>query len=199
MDNVRKTYKQGISQEFVDEETGELIRQTVVTERVEGYVDLKLPEKHKLNNGNFIILFQKSMLEIALNNHLFTRSEMTILFYLLGTAGIGNSIYCDYPTLIEDLGIKRENCVTALNSLIRKGLVLKKSTGSRQKRESALMNVRINFDQLNYNLAYNGKIKDFGKVKHDHPAIELEAPKVAMQTDIFGEATPVNELKNIDL
>lgn len=165
---------QGISQEYVDEETGEITRQMVITETVEGFTDLKLPTKHKLNNGNFIVVFQNAMAEISKNGGCFTRNEFHLLFHFLGTAGLGNSIYTDYPTLVKELGIQRTHCVTALKSLERKGLIIKKGTGSRSKNESALMNVRMNFDQLNYNFAYNGKIKDFKNVQYDHPPLSID-------------------------
>lgn len=186
---MKKNYKskisQGISQEFYNEETGEITRQMVITETIDGFDDVKLPKKHYLNNGNFLIIFQKAMAEISKNGKSFTRNEFHLLFYFLGSAGIGNSIYCDYPTLIEELGIQRTHCVTALNSLVKKGLVIKKSTGSRFKNEAALMNVRINFDQLNYNFAYNGKIKDFKKVQYDHPPINLIPDNTEMKGTLF--------------
>jgi hypothetical protein len=185
MANYKGKITQGISQEFIDEETGEITRQMVITETIDGFSDLKLPTKHRLNNGNFLIIFQKAMAEISKNGKNFTRNEFHLLFHFLGSAGIGNSIYCDYPTLVEELGINRGNCVTALNSLIKKGIVLKKSTGSRSKNEAALMNVRINFDQLNYNFAYNGKIKDFKKVQYDHPPLSIENTNEPKQLDLF--------------
>jgi hypothetical protein len=171
----RKTYKTSIQQGYIDEETGEIFNQYVVTEQVEGYVDLKLPTKHRLDNGNFIVLFQKAMLEIALNHHLFTRSEMAILFYLLGTAGIGNSISIDYPTLVNELNIKRTHCSTAINTLVKKGIIVRNKSRQRMKNESQLMNLSVNFDQLNYNLAYNGKMKDFKSLKYNHPEISLNS------------------------
>lgn len=170
----KKTYKHSLCQGFIDTDTGEVIKQTVVTEVVEGYKDLKLPEKHKINNGNFIVLFQKAMYEISINHHLFTRNEFVLLTYLIGTAGIGNSIYIDYPTLTDELKIKRPNIVTAINSLVKKGIIVKnKAKLHRSRSEAVLMQMSLNFDQLNYNLAYVGKFKEHSRLKGTHPPITL--------------------------
>lgn len=171
---VKTHFKSALQQGYVDEETGEVFRQTVTTEQVSGFTDVKLPIKHKLNNGNFIVLFQKSMYEIALNHKKFTRNELTLLIYFLGSAGLGNSIYVDYPTLMVDLELQRSNIVTAINSLTAKGIIIKAKAKGRSKGESQLMRVNVNFDQLNYNLAYNGKIKEFKKLKDNHPVIDLQ-------------------------
>ena len=196
----RKTYKTAIQQGYIDEETGEQVRQTVTTEIIEGFIDVKLPKRNKLNNGNFIVVFQKAMFEIAKHNKNFTRNEMILLFYFLGTAGIANSIYIDYPTLVEELGIKRPNMVTAVNSLVRKGIIIKeKPFGSRSRNEAQVMEVSLNFDQLNYNLAYNGKFKDFKKVLPAHPEIMLEPDTRHKQITIFDaikEAEKESDSKN---
>lgn len=165
---------QGLMQEYVDTDTGELIRQTVTTEVIEGYVDVKLPEKHKFNNGNFIVLFQKSMLEVIKHRKNFQRYELELLLYFLGTAGIANSIYVDYPTLMEDLGYARSIVVKAVRGLEKKGIILRAKAKGRQQDESQLMKVSMNFDQLNYNFGYNGKIKEFSVLKNDHPPLAIE-------------------------
>jgi hypothetical protein len=171
----KKTFKTGLQQIVIDEETGEIVRQTLTTEIVEGYTDVKLPNKARLNNGGFITLFQSAMLIIAKNyKKSFTKDEGAVLFYLIGIAGLGNSISIDYPELVEELGMQRPNAVTAIKSLERKNiLIVNKERGSRRQNESLEMRVKVNFDQLNYNLAYNGKIIDFSKVKHDHPPLKI--------------------------
>jgi hypothetical protein len=171
----KTTYKSGVSQSVVDEETGEVIIQTVTTEYVPGYQDVKLPERAKFNNGGFITLFQASLVTIARNyKKYFTKDEGAVLFYLIGTAGIGNSINIDYQELVDELGIQRTNAVTAIKSLERKNIIILMKKGSRMKGRAHEMNITMNFDQLNYHLAYNGKIKEFGKIKHGHPELNIE-------------------------
>lgn len=184
---MKKTYKSALQQGYIDEETGEQFTQTLITERVEGYVDLKLPQKAKFNNGNFIVLFQKSMYEIAKNRKLFTKDELTLLIYFLGTAGMGNSIFIDYPTIMEDLKIDKGNCSRSVNSLTTKGIIIRSKAKGRSQNESQLMKVSINFDQLNYNLAYNGKIKDHTKLKLEHPDLSIFQNQITIFDDINNE------------
>jgi hypothetical protein len=172
----RNSYKTGLQHIEVNNETGEILKQTITTEVIEGYKDVKLPEKHFFpkSTGSFITLFQDSMKLIAQNGRkYFTKDELIILIYLLGTAGIANSIVIDYPLLVSELGIQRTNSVTAVKSLIRKGVVIKQSEYRGGLRSSKEMQLTVNFDQLNYSLAYNGKIKEFKEKQFIHPKLTI--------------------------
>jgi hypothetical protein len=186
---IRKTYKQGLSQEFVDEETGEIIRQVLVTERVEGYNDVKLPNKGRLDNGDFIVLFQKSMELIAKLK--LSHNEMKLFIYLIGTAGIGNSVTTDLDIISKELSWYKQNTSTALKGLVKRNIVIRHD-GYRYGHTPLPMNLKLNFDQLNYNLAYNGKIKEYKKAKINHPPIVFDdiSPN---QLDIF---SVINENEN---
>ena len=184
----KATYKTGLQQEFVDEETGEIIRQTVTTEVVEGYRDVKLPDRAKLNNGRFITLFQEAMLTISgnANKSKMKREELIILIYLLGSAGIGNSVVLQQDEIVKATGIEQGNVSRALKLLKEKRIVLERSK-YKNGRGKVDWEFQINFDQLNYNLAYNGKIKDFSKVKHTHPPLAINESISPNQLDIFGQ------------
>jgi len=190
----RSSYKTGLSVIQVDEETGEMLKQTITTEVIEGFRDVKLPERHKFKSGPFITLFQNSMKLIAQNGKKnFTKDELVILIFLLGTAGLGNSIVVDYPLLSEELNIQRTHCVTAIKSLILKGIIIKQKEYRADRNTPKEMQLSVNFDQLNYNLAYNGKIKDHSTLKFVHPDLELEE-KNKKQLDIF-KTIPLDEDK----
>lgn len=165
------TYTQGLKQVTVDEETGEIITQTVVTEVKQGHRVLQLPIKERFNNGSFITVFQEPLIKIAKSKNFFSKDEAFVLMYLIATAKIGNSIDLDYLFLEEELGIRRPNLVTAVKALERKNIIIRKKSGQRAKKESQEYSITLNFDQLNYNLAYNGKIKDFKNVKTEHPSL----------------------------
>ena len=60
----KTTYKTRLVKERVDEETGEILRQAVETEYVPGFVDVKLPKRKHLGNGDFLVIFQNTMLRI---------------------------------------------------------------------------------------------------------------------------------------
>jgi hypothetical protein len=182
-----KTYKTGIAQEIIDENTGEVFRQSVITEHIEGFRDVKLPDRARFNNGSFITLFQASMLVIATNakKTKMTKEELIILLYLLGTAGIANSVILNYAEIVAETGIDKANVSRAIKALKSK-MVIIETTQERRYRKSVDRELSLNFDQLNYNLAWNGKTKDFGKMKHKHPPLQLEGTISPNQIDIFG-------------
>ncbi len=172
----------------VDKETGEVIKMTEVTRTIEvpvleDYVDVKLPRKFKFNNGGFVTIFQKAMANIAMFGKL-SKGEMQLLLYLIGTCGMGNSICIDLVKLSKDLGTSKGNASNYLKGLVERNIVIRKD-GYRYGKTPLPFELHLNFDQINYDLAYNGKTKEFGKKKSEHPQL--------MQAD--GE-TPLLQKKN---
>ena len=172
----------------VDKETGEVIKMTEVTRTIEvpvleDYVDVKLPRKFKFKNGGFVTIFQKAMANIAMFGKL-SKGEMQLLLYLIGTCGMGNSICIDLVKLSKDLGTSKGNASNYLKGLVERNIVIRKD-GYRYGKTPLPFELHLNFDQINYDLAYNGKTKEFGKKKSEHPQL--------MQAD--GE-TPLLQKKN---
>lgn len=157
---MAKTYKQKIT------------RETIENEIIDDYVDVKLPKKHQLNNGGFITIFQKAMLNIAILSNL-TKNEYQILLYLIGTAGVDNSVSLDLNIISDALNIKKPNVSSALGSLVSRNIVLRKN-GYRYGNNPLPFELSLNYDQINYDLAYNGKVKEFKNVQFKHPQISHE-------------------------
>lgn len=182
MTKKNTTYKTGIQQEFINEDTGELVRQYVVTEVVPNYIDVKLPKKEKFNNGNFITIFQNTMYNISKYAKL-TKNEYQLLIFLLGTAGLDNSICVDLNILSEELNLKKPNLSTALKGLEKRNIIIRKNQFYKGGKKE--MELSLNYDQLNYELAFKGKIKEYKTLKFNHPEIVsqkaetnlLEVPK----------------------
>ena len=189
MEEKRKTYKSALMNETIDERTGEVIRQAVVTEVIPGYIDVKVPRKGRFNNGEFITIFQNTMYRIATEANL-TKGEYKLLLYLLGTAGIDNSVCTDYQLLVEELGDKRPNIVKALKGLVDRNIVIRQDGyrgGNRSNTKLLPMELRVNYDQLNYDVSYKGKVKDYSKFKGIHPEIEPnpQLPAKKKEPDLF--------------
>jgi DNA-binding MarR family transcriptional regulator len=166
----------------IDQETGEIVarRTTRIIEQVDEYRDVKLPKKHKFDNGNFITLFQEAVLKFSMNENL-SRTEMRVLFYLIGTAGIGGSINITNAYIAKDLNIKIPHISTSINSLVGKNIIIKKkdfglytSNDKGERTREKVMNISLNFDRFNYNFAYNGRIKDYKQIQHKDPEILIE-------------------------
>ena len=180
----KTTYKTRLVKERVDEETGEIIRQAVETEYVPGFVDVKLPKRKHLGNGDFITVFQNTMFRIATEAKL-SKNEMQILFYLLGTAGFDNSIYIDLDILSGDLDIKKPNVSTALKGLLKRNIIIKRDGYRGGNQKTKPFELSINYDQLNYSITWKGDYNEHKKVKMNHPEI-LSLPKEEpKQLDLF--------------
>ena len=180
----KTTYKTRLVKERVDEETGEIIRQAVETEYVPGFVDVKLPKRKHLGNGDFITVFQNTMFRIATEAKL-SKNEMQILLYLLGTAGFDNSIYIDLDILSGDLDIKKPNVSTALKGLLKRNIIIKRDGYRGGNQKTKPFELSINYDQLNYGITWKGDYNEHKKVKMNHPEI-LSLPKEEpKQLDLF--------------
>lgn len=141
----------------------------------EGYSIHVLPDKKRFNNGNFIVLFQELLIAIAIEGNL-TKNEYQLLIYLIGKTGYDNSVLLDLQILSDDLGVKKSNISTALKGLVMRNIIIRKD-GYRYGNQPLPMELSFNYDQLNYKLAYNGKIGNYSKTKHQHPEIEHIPPK----------------------
>lgn len=191
----KTTYKTRLVKERVDEETGEIIRQAVETEYVPGFVDVKLPKRKHLGNGDFITVFQNTMFRIATEAKL-SKNEMQILFYLLGTAGFDNSIYIDLDILSGDLDIKKPNVSTALKGLLKRNIIIKRDGYRGGNQKTKPFELSINYDQLNYSITWKGDYNEHKKVKMNHPEIlslPKEEPKQLDLFDLIEEAEKDNK------
>lgn len=184
-------------EEVVDPETGEVkIRlteetQTRTVEVLQDYVDVKLPKKFKFNNGNFITVFQNAMANLAMFGKL-TKGEMQLLLYLIGTCGTQNSVCLDLPKLVDALKMDKGNLKRALDGLCMRNIVVK-TDGYRTGKSPLPFELNLNFSQINYNLAYNGKIKDYRSNKTDHPQLLQADGKTPLVENKQQKALPTLE------
>jgi hypothetical protein len=147
----------------------EVTTQTIEMPIIEGYVDLKLPQRHKFNNGNFVTVFQKAILNISQFANL-TKNELILFLYLIGSVNIDNSVCIDLNILSDELNIAKPNVSNALAGLVRRNIVIRKN-GYRYGKNPMPMELVINYDQLNFNVAYNGKTRDYQITKGKHPEL----------------------------
>lgn len=162
-------------EEVVDPKTGEVkvrLTEETITRTVEvtpEFVDLKVPKKFRFNNGNFVTIFQKAILNMAMFGKL-SKNEMHLLLYLIGSCGVGNSICTDLDKLSNDLGLRKPNVSAALKGLVERNIVVRKD-GYRYGKTPLPIELHLDFDQINYDLAYNGKIKNYRENKSNHPQL----------------------------
>lgn len=177
---------------FTEKTTETTTERTIEVPIVENYVDVKLPVKHRFDNGGFITVFQGALRNIAMFGHL-TKNELSLLVYLIGSCGVDNSVCIDLNILSEDLDIKKPNVATALKGLVTRNIVIRKN-GYRYGNNPLPMQLSLNYDQINYNLAYNGKTKNFRRHKVEHPQI-TEMDSVTLLED-HRQGQPVRTVTN---
>ena len=157
---------------------------TLEIPQVDGYVDIKLPVKHFFNNGDFITVFQKAL--DAISKAKLTKNEYKLLLYFIGNCRMNNSICVDLNILSEELQLDKGNLSRALGSLTKRNIIIR-ANGNRYSNHPLPISVQINYDQLNYNLAYNGKTKNFSKHKTDHPLLTEEDGCTLLESHSMGE------------
>lgn len=175
----------------IDEFGNRTVTQKVIYEQrefVEGYTDVRLPIKHKFQNGGFITVFQEALQTIVQYGNL-SKSEMALLLWLLGTAGIDGSIITDLDEMSGALGIGKPMASKALKGLVERNIVLRRDR-SRYERTPLRMDLTFNYDQLNYNIAYNGKTANFKRKRFEHPALSVPGGQEGEWIDtVTGQAT----------
>lgn len=188
---------------ITEKQTEKIVERSIEVPILDNYIDIKLPKKHKFNNGNFITIFQKAMVNIS-KFAKFTKNEYQLFLYLIGAAGSDNSVCVDLNFLAKELNIKKPNVSTALKGLTRRNIVIRRD-GYRYGNNPLPIELSLNYDQLNYNVAYNGQTKLFHEKSPKHPSVtdiegrvlnELEKNKNLPhphQTTIFDEITRVEE------
>lgn len=175
--------------------TREIIEREISSEYDGEYRNITVRNKPKLNNGDFITLFQDVMLELSRAE--LTKNELRMLFYLIGTAEKGNAICIDLNTLCFELSDNKGNVSRTLNSLSKKNIIIKATKqGARMRGETNYYELSLNFNRLNYQLAYKGKIKDYKHFQHRDPKIDLKALPAADENQLkipFGDEGKIFE------
>jgi hypothetical protein len=143
-----------------------IIERTTEREVIEDWNDVKLPKKHRLNNGNFIVLFQKAVIEIA-EKGVLTKNEMRLFLYLIGKTEISNEVKLPIIEISKALNEARSNIYTALVGLKNKNI--------------AIWDKQLKTLRLNYDIAYKGKVKDFKAVQYKDEPLQLDKPKYKEQ------------------
>ena len=155
-------------------------KEKIMIERevVPGYRDVKLRVVEKFDNGPFISVFQEILYEITTKGRL-NRTEYALFNYFMAVAKTDGSVILDLPFLCLELDLLKSNCCTALNSLVKRNIILKKclSRGDRRSKKPDFYELSLSLDRLNYNLVWKDKVKKYKEVKHLDPIINHE-PKL---------------------
>lgn len=168
MEKEKKPRK--VMAKFTEKRTQQTLERSIElpTEVAEQYNFVPLPDKGQFGRP-FVTVFKDALLYILRYANL-TNRELKLLNYLIASASAQNTIVTDLQEISQTLNIAKPHICTALKGLIKRNIVIKKAT-RKNFREPTTLGLELNFDQLNYNLAWNGKVKDYKMKKNDHPGL----------------------------
>lgn len=145
---------------------GQLVIEEVVDDRV------LTDRKTKFNNGNFITVFQKALMEISLNTDL-SKGAFRVLFYLIAKTEIDNEVKLSLNQIAKDLKVDQANTVRFFSELENLNIAV---------RDRIRKTIRLNYD-----LAWKGKIRDY-------KTNLLKDPKLLHQNKDWGQRSIEDEI-----
>lgn len=137
----------------------------VIIREIEDTDFIQVSKKSKFNNGNFIVVFQKAMIDISKSDKL-SKGALRVLFYLIGATEITNDVKMPIQSIADEIGEHRGNIYKFMKELEELNVIL------RDKQTKYL--------RLNYDLAYKGAVKDYKKLQYKDNPISIDAPSNQM-------------------
>jgi predicted transcriptional regulator len=149
----------------------------LVIEEIEDPNLVTVRKKDKMNGGEFIVVFQKAMEKIVLDNS-FGKNEYRILFYLMAKTEFEQEINDTLYNIAKSIGLDQSTAGKSMIKLENVGIVVR--------------NIQLRTFRLNYELAYKGQAKNYKKLQFKDPTF-LEN-KTSTQTSIIDQ---LEDLKNL--
>jgi DNA-binding MarR family transcriptional regulator len=149
----------------------------LVIEEIEDENLVTVRKKDKMNGGEFIVVFQKAMEKIVLDNS-FGKNEYRILFYLMAKTEFEQEINDTLYNIAKSIGLDQSTAGKSMIKLENVGIVVR--------------NIQLRTFRLNYELAYKGQAKNYKKLQFKDPAF-LENKKTT-QTSIIDQ---LKDLENL--
>lgn len=97
--------------------------------------------------------------------------EFRVFFYLCSTLDRGNITITNAEAIAEDLNMRRESISRTLTKLKKRNLVIEQKLPYQRGEGPRTKLYAVNIAQLNYNVVFNGQIKDYKKVRFNHPQL----------------------------
>jgi len=161
----------------VDHRSGEItevIEEVEVRPVIDGYHNVTVRDKYTFGR-DFASIFCVDIINLSKIPPVkggLSLNEWRILMYLIGTLDKNNATFTNLEEISINLEIHKVNVCKVLKSLVKRHLIIENKI-QRKGRGSQTLLLQIPIAQLNYNLVYNGQIKDYKRVKDDHQPITL--------------------------
>lgn len=116
------------------------------------------PKRHRLDNGNWIVIFQNALKTIAVDSN-FSKGAYRVLLYLIAETEVTNDVKMPIQQVAEALKEDKGNIYRFLKELEEFNIIIRDK--------------KTKYIRLNYDLAYKGKFSNYKHVQFkDTPLLE---------------------------
>ena len=119
---------------------------------------------------DFITLFKEDLFFLVVNGEM-SLWEWRVFLYLCATLDKGNITITNAEAISEDLNMRRESISRTITKLKNRGLIIEQKIPYQRGQGPRTKIYAVNIAQLNYNVVFNGQIKDYKRIRNDHPQI----------------------------
>lgn len=118
------------------------------------------------------VFSQKDLYAIIQDEEL-TRTELRLFMWLVGKSGADGSVNLELAPIADALGLSKSSISTALKGLVQRNIVLRRDH-SRYDRSPLPEEFIVDYDQINYRLAFNDKIENYLENIDKYPEIQIK-------------------------
>lgn len=151
--------------------TTEIENKVEIRPVMEGYHNETLRDRYQFGRDH-VVMFSEDLLNLVTRGDL-KLNEWKVLVYLIATLDRGNVTFTNLDEIAVNLGMHRNNVSKYLNSLIRRHLIIETKIQRRSRTGAQTLLFQVPLAMLNYNLCFNGQVKDYKKIRYDHPQITM--------------------------
>lgn len=141
---------------------------------MEGFHNETVRDKYYFGR-DFITIFTEDLFDLVVDGNMSLR-EWKVFLLLCATMNTKNITVTNLEVLAETLKMAREDVSRTISKLKKRKLIvenrwIRPESGPGSRTRVFQLAIGEKFDQLNYNVVWNGQTKDYKKVRSNHPQI----------------------------
>ena len=155
-------------------------KQTVVQDNVEvrpvmeGYHNETVRDRYNFGR-DFITMFTEDLFDLVVDGKMSLR-EWRVFLLLCATMNTKNITITNLDVIAETLKLDKPAVSTTITKLKKRKLIvenrwIRSESGPGSRTRVFQLAIGEKLEQMNYNIAYNGQIKDYKKIRNNHPQI----------------------------
>lgn len=154
--------------------------QTVVQENVEvrpvmdGFHNETVRDRYRFGR-DFITMFTEDLFDLVVDGKMSLR-EWKVFLLLCATMNTKNITVTNLEAISETLKMEKADVSRTITKLKKRKLIvenrwIRSESGRGSRTRVFQLAIGEKLEQMNYNIAYNGEIKHYRKIRSDHPQI----------------------------